>query len=158
MKHLALAGLLALSAMSPAAAHVVADARSSTDGVTVLDGFARATLPGAPVAGAYVTLENAGSDDDRLIGVSSPAAGRMEIHDMIMTGDTMKMIPLPDGLPIPAGGSAVLEPSGKHLMLMELKGPLVEGDTVEVTLTFEHAAPITVELPVAAVNASSHGH
>ena len=158
MKYLALAGLLALSSMSPAAAHVVADAQAAPDGVTIVEGFARATLPGAPVAVAYVTIANGGTIDDRLIGVSSPSAGRMEIHDMIMTGDTMKMIPLSDGLLIPAGGTAVLEPAGKHLMLMDLKGPLVEGDRVEVTLSFEHAAPITVDLPVDTINATAHGH
>lgn len=158
MKHIVLASILAFSFISPVAAHVVAEARSSADEVTVVEGFARATLPGAPVAGAYVTIANGGTIDDRLIGVSSPAAGRMEIHDMIMTGDTMKMIPLPDGLPIAAGGTAVLEPAGKHLMLMDLKGPLVEGETVEVTLTFEHSDPITVALPVEAINAIAHGH
>lgn len=160
MKHLMIAGLMAIGSLSPAFAHHMDGAQHATQGLILTEGFARATLPGAPVGGAYVTLQNNGADDDRLVAVSSPAAGRMEIHDMLMEGDMMKMVPLPDGISIPAGGTVVLEPMGKHLMLMDLNGPLIEGETVEITLTFERAASITVELPVAAINAaaSSHGH
>lgn len=162
MKHLILAGFAALCTLSPALAQHSHGNAQAAPGIAVTDGFARATLPGAPVGGAYLTLHNGGTEDDRLVSVSSPAAGRMAIHDMVMEGDTMKMTPLPDGLPLPAGETVTLEPSGKHLMLMDLTGPLTEGETLDVTLTFERADPVTVQLPIAAVNAGGdaggHGH
>ena len=114
------------------------------------DGFVRATLPNQPVAGAFLTVTNDGPGDDRLIAVASPAAGRMEIHEMAMDGDVMRMREIPGGLTIPAGGSAVLEPGATHLMLMDLSGPLEAGSTAEVTLTFETAGDVTLTLPVLA--------
>ncbi len=110
--------------------------------------FTRATLPNAPVAGGYLTIANTGAEDDRLVAVSTPAAGMSQIHEMKMEGDVMKMNELPDGLVIPAGGSVSLAPGGYHLMFMDLRGPLVEGETVTVTLTFEKAGTVDVQLPV----------
>ena len=110
--------------------------------------FSRATLPNAPVAGAYLTITNAGATDDRLVSVSTPVAGTAQIHQMKMDGDVMKMNALPEGLVIPAGGSVSLEPGGYHLMFMDLKAPLVEGQSITVTLTFEKAGTVEVQVPV----------
>jgi copper(I)-binding protein len=110
--------------------------------------FSRATLPNAPVAGAYFIVTNSGTADDRLIAVSTPVAGTAEIHQMQMEGDVMKMKALPDGLVIPAGGSVTLKPGGYHLMFMELKAPLVEGQSIPVTLTFEKAGKVEIEVLV----------
>jgi uncharacterized protein YcnI/copper(I)-binding protein len=110
--------------------------------------FTRATLPNAPVAGGYLTITNKGAADDRLVSVSTPAAGTSQIHEMKMDGDVMKMNELPDGLVIPAGESVALAPGGFHLMFMDLTGPLVEGESVTVTLTFEKAGAVEVQLPV----------
>lgn len=149
--------VLTLTLATPALAHH--DGHHGAMAVT--EGFARATLPSAPVGGAYVTVKNDTGHDDRLISASSPQAGEVQIHDSIMEGDVMKMVHLADGIAIPAGDSISLAPNGKHLMLMNLTGPLVEGETVEVTLTFEHAEPLTVNLPVAAIaatGAADHHH
>jgi len=110
--------------------------------------FTRATLPNAPVAGGYLTITNKGGADDRLVSVSTPAAGTSQIHEMKMDGDVMKMNELPDGLVLPAGASVSLAPGGYHLMFMDLTGPLVEGQSITVTLSFEKAGTIEVQVPV----------
>lgn len=110
--------------------------------------FTRATLPNAPVGGGYLTIENIGSEDDRLVSATTPIAGQAQIHDMAMEGDVMKMRQLTDGLVIPAGETITLAPGGLHIMLTDLKGKLVEGDTLTLTLTFEKAGTVDVLLPV----------
>lgn len=125
------------------------DVGSATVGdLTITGAFTRATLPNAPVGGAYLNITNNGAADDRLVSVSTPAAGMSQIHQMKMDGDVMKMNELPDGLVVPAGQTVKLEPGGYHLMLMKLTGPLVEGQTITVTLTFEKAGKVDVELPI----------
>ena len=98
--------------------------------IEISGGFSRATLPNAPVAGGYITITNKGSADDTLIAASSPVAEDVQLHEMKMEGDVMKMAELPDGIAVPAGGTVTLEPGGLHLMFMGLKEPLVENETV----------------------------
>lgn len=124
----------------------------SVGGLTISTPYSRATLPNAPVAGGFLTIENTGSDDDRLIAAESDAAGKMEIHEMLMDGDIMKMQELADGLALPAGETIELQPGGYHLMFMDLQRPLVEGDTVNVTLTFETAGTLEIPLTIGAFN------
>lgn len=133
-------------------------ALAQTGTIRMTEGFARATLPGAPVAGAYVTLENTGSTDDRLVGATTNAAGKVSIHEMEMQGDAMRMQPLTDGLPLPAGATVAMGPSGLHLMLEDLTAPLAKGSSVSMVLEFETSSPLTVEVPVMALNAGSAGH
>lgn len=125
--------------------------------------FTRATLPNAPVAGGFLTIENTGTEPDRLISATSDIAGDTQIHEMAMQGDVMKMRQLVDGLEIPAGETVLLAPGGFHIMFMGLKQALVEGEAVTVTLTFEKAGTVDVVLPVAAAAADApmamgHGH
>lgn len=125
--------------------------------------FSRASLPNQPVGGGFFTVTNTGSEDDRLIAAStSPErADHMEIHEMAMDGQVMKMRELPDGLPIPAGETVELKPGGFHLMMMGLKQPLVEGESVTVSLTFEQAGTIEIPLAIGAPNAkggAAHDH
>ena len=124
--------------------------------------FTRATLPNAPVAGGFLTIENTGTEPDRLISARSDIAGDTQIHEMAMQGDVMKMRPLADGLEIPAGKTVVLAPGGFHIMFMGLKQTLVEGETITVTLTFEKAGTVDVVLPIEAAAADAptaeHAH
>ena len=120
--------------------------------------FTRATLPNAPVGAGYLTIANSGASDDRLVSASSTVAGMTQIHEMKMEGDVMKMTELPDGIVIPAGGSVTLKPGGFHIMFMELKQPFTEGATIPVTLTFERAGSIEVELAVGPINAAEPPH
>lgn len=115
--------------------------------------FSRATLPNAPVAGGFFTVKNNGAADDRLIGASSDVADRLEIHEMAMDGDIMRMRQLKDGLPLPAGETVELKPGGYHIMFMGLNQPLIEGETVNVILVFEKAGEIEIPLPIGAPNA-----
>ena len=112
--------------------------------------FARATPPGARTGGAYFTVDNAGKTDDRLVAVSSPAAAHAELHAMAMDGGVMRMRAL-GALAIPAGGKLMLAPGGNHVMLLDLKRPLVAGESVPLMLTFEKAGTVEVTVAVTAL-------
>ena len=114
----------------------------------IAEPWARAMLPGQPTGGAYMTIRNEGQEPDRLVGVTSTAAGKVEIHTMEMKGDVMEMRPVEGGLEIPAGGSVSLEPGGFHLMFFDVKTPFAEGAEVPVTLEFEKAGKVELSLPV----------
>ncbi|WP_309083840.1 DUF1775 domain-containing protein [Chelativorans sp.] len=123
-------------------------AEISAGELRIAEPWARAMLPGQPTGGAYMTIRNDGSEADRLVAVTSPAAGKVEIHTMEMKGEVMVMRPLEGGLEIPAGGSAELEPGGLHLMFLEVSAPFAEGTEVPVTLEFEKAGKVDLSLPV----------
>ncbi|PYE84872.1 copper chaperone PCu(A)C [Pseudoroseicyclus aestuarii] len=125
--------------------------------LTIAAPFARATLPNQPVGGGYLTITNDGEADDRLTAVTSDASDRAEVHEMSMDGDVMTMRALDDGLVIPAGETVELRPGGYHLMFMDLEAPVEEGATLNVTLTFEQAGEVSIEMPVRAPNAGSGG-
>ena len=118
--------------------------------------FARATAPGAAVGGGYAIIRNSGSAPDRLVGASSPASARVELHEMAMADNVMRMREV-KGIDVPANGTVELRPGGYHLMLMELKQPLKQGEKVPVTLKFEKAGEVKVELAVEGMAAKGHG-
>ncbi|MGB7286064.1 MAG: copper chaperone PCu(A)C [Salaquimonas sp.] len=109
---------------------------------------ARATLPGAPVSGGYMTIKNAGDTSDRLVSASVDFAGKTEIHEMAMENDVMKMRQLVNGIEIPAGDKVILKPGGYHLMFMKLKEQLKEGEKRKAILIFEKAGTIEIEFVV----------
>ncbi|MGN7753527.1 DUF1775 domain-containing protein [Sinorhizobium sp. 22678] len=122
-------------------------------------GAVKAMLPGAKVGGGGFVVRNDGSADDRLLAVESPAAGRVELHEMTMENDVMKMRKLEDGIAVPAGEAVELKNGSLHLMFMEVKKPFAEGDMVPVTLTFEKAGEVDYVLPVGTAAGSAHsGH
>lgn len=110
--------------------------------------LARATPPNAPVSGGYMTIHNNGAEADRLVGGEAAFAGRVEIHEMKMDGEVMKMRQLSDGLEIPAGGEVELKPGGYHIMFIGLEQQLKQGDKYPVTLVFEKAGSVEVEFNV----------
>jgi len=115
-------------------------------------------LPAVSVNGAaYMTLMNTGTVADTLISVSTPAANEAEIHNHIMDGGLMKMRPV-GVLEIPAGESAVLQPGGLHIMLMGLTEPLVEGKAFPLTLNFERAGSVELEVMIMEPGESGHDH
>ena len=115
--------------------------------------WSRATAPTAPAAGGYMTLTNRGGTPDRLVGVESAAAGRVEIHEMAMEGSVMRMRALDNGVVLPPGQTVELKPGGYHVMFMELKQPFARDTKVPATLLFEKAGRIAVEFEVAAMGA-----
>ena len=126
--------------------------------------YARPTPPGARSGGAYFTVRNAGKAGDRLTRVASPASRVVEIHSMTMEGTLMKMRPVA-GIDIAAGGEVALGSGGYHVMLIDLARPLVAGDKVPLTLTFEHAGTVDIVADVepagargGAARGAGHGH
>jgi len=109
---------------------------------------ARATPPNAPVSGGYMTIHNNGTEADRLLSGEAAFAERVEIHEMSMEGEVMKMRQLTDGLEIPAGGEVVLKSGGYHIMFIGLEQQINEGDKYTVTLVFEKAGSVEVEFNV----------
>jgi hypothetical protein len=133
MRVLALALLLAASA-----AHAQ---------VEVDNAWARATPPGAPIAGGYMTIRNKGATADRLVGASSSAAAKVELHVHIKEGEVMKMRQVL-AYDIPANGSFELKPGGAHLMFVQIARPFKEGDRIPVKLRFEKAGEVNVDFAV----------
>ena len=116
--------------------------------LTLEGAFTRATPPNAMAGGGFVTITNNGSEDDRLIAASSPAAPRVELHTMAVIDGVMRMREMEGGIDIPAGETVNLAPGGLHVMFMQLPAPFVAGTMVEVTLTFEKAGSVTIMMPV----------
>jgi periplasmic copper chaperone A len=125
--------------------------------LVITQAWSRQTPGGAKVAGAYLTIENKGTAPDRLVSGSGDVAGRVEIHEIAVEGGVMKMRPLDNGLTIDPGKTVKLAPGGYHLMLMDLKSQLKQGDKVPVTLQFEKAGKVNVSLDVQGVGAQSPG-
>ena len=123
--------------------------------VEVAGALCRPTPVGRHTTGCYLTLTAAA--DDRLVGVSSPVAGRAQIHESRMESNMMMMRELKEGLPLPAGQTVELKPGGNHIMLLAVDEPLKTGDTVVLTLTFEAARPIDVVARVDQPTLSDYG-
>jgi copper(I)-binding protein len=130
--------------------------------ISVTGAFSRAMLPNAPVGAGYMTITNAGTTADRLLGATTELTPNVELHDMKVTDGMMEMTPMPDGIEIPAGGSVTLAPGGLHMMFIGPNQLFQEGECVEVTLRFETAGELPVQLsvgPVGAEGAPEHaGH
>ena len=129
-------------------------AAPGADAIRVLDPWARATVPGQKVGGVY--MEIVSPRDARLVGVSSPAAGAAEVHSMTMDGGTMRMRAV-EALDLPAGTPVKLAPGGFHVMLFDLKKPLVAGQKVPLTLVIEETGKRARRITVnAIVRAGEH--
>ncbi|WP_193039906.1 MULTISPECIES: copper chaperone PCu(A)C [unclassified Pseudomonas] len=117
--------------------------------VQVSDAWVRATVPGQPSSGAFMTVT--ADSDSKLLRVASPVAKDVQIHEMSMKDDVMRMGPV-DSITLPAGTPVKLDPDGYHVMLMGLTGQIKEGDQVPLTLTVENAKGErqTVEVKAAA--------
>jgi len=132
-----------------AAALFLLPAAAPAADITVADGYARAASPAAASGAAFMAITNAGETPDTLVAASSDVAERVELHTHVMEANgVMRMVELEEGLAIAPGETALLARGGDHVMLMGLRRPLEQGDTVTVTLTFENAGDLTVEIPV----------
>ena len=159
MKLLVCTGLLALSVT----------AVSAQSNLSVQEPWVRATVGQQTATGAFMRLT--APADSRVLQVQSPVAGVVEIHEMKMEGDVMRMRAL-TALPLPAGQAVELKPGGYHVMLMDLKAPVKAGDVVPLTLTVEgrdgKRSVVEVKAEVRALNAMApatsakpadgHGH
>ncbi|MBN6150265.1 copper chaperone PCu(A)C [Xanthomonas sp. AmX2] len=167
------AALLVLAACQPSTDHAAHDrstatppapadaaappARAVSPAVHASQAWTRATPPGAAVGAGYITLRNDADTADKLVAIRSEASARVEIHEMRMDGDVMKMRQLDEGLALPPHATVVLQPSGNHLMFIEPRAPFVAGTPVEATLTFQNAPPVTVQFDVQPMGAAGPG-
>lgn len=134
---------LAAAAMAVFAAPALAGA------IEIHDGYAFSSHGGAATGAVFMVIQNTTETADRLIGVRSDIAERTEIHTTIDGGDgTMQMRMVEGPLDLPAGGELVLERGGLHVMFMGLQAPLVDGESVTITLLFETAGEVEVTVPV----------
>ena len=117
--------------------------------VQIENAYTRATVPGQQAAGGFMKIENKGAAD-QLVSASSPVAGEVQLHEMAMEGNVMKMRQVKD-IAVPAGGAVELKPGGLHLMFMNIKAPLTAGETVPVKLKFAKAGEVEVKMPVNAM-------
>lgn len=118
-------------------------------GIEVQDPYARSASDMATTGAAFMVITNAGGTADRLIGVASEAAEKVELHTHREDSNgVMRMIHVEEGFDLPADGQIVMERGGHHVMFMGLKKPMAQGDMIDVTLTFEQAGDVTVQIPV----------
>lgn len=118
----------------------------------------RATAPNAGATAGYLTIHNHSQTDDRLIAVKAEFARKSEIHEMKMVGDVMKMRPLEGGIIIPAGGMALLEKGGNHLMFMGLTEQIKFEEDYQFTLVFEKAGELIVKADTISLSGKSKSH
>ena len=116
--------------------------------LAVADAWALVSPKGSKVAAGYFIVANGGIETDRLIGATSPRAGRTEIHEIAVDGGVAKMRPLGAGIDVPPGGSTTLKEDGLHVMFIDVDAPFTEGETIPVTLTFEKAGNVDVTMKV----------
>ncbi len=127
----------------------------SAEPLTVETPWARATVPAAQVGAVYVTLQNPSTESVRIVAASSPACRTTEIHDHVrLENGNAQMVAVPV-LDIAAGATVTMQPGGKHIMLIDLVAPLVEGETVAVTLTTASGATIAITAPIKGIGALS---
>lgn len=124
--------------------------------VEVTEGWAAPTPNGVTVSAGYLTIANSSDTTDTLVAVTSPRAERVEVHEMTHDGGIMRMRAV-QTLALSPGETVALEPGGRHLMFYGVTQPFAVGETIVVTLTFEHAGDIPVTLSVR--NRTAHsGH
>jgi periplasmic copper chaperone A len=133
----------------PLAALLTLSPLSALAEIEVHDAWAYAATPNAMAGALYMVIHNHGGPDDRLIGVTSDAAARVVLHATVENADgTMGMVALDDGVPLPDGGTILLEQGGDHIMMMGLTAPWPDGHVVDLTLEFDIAGPVVVRVPV----------
>lgn len=116
--------------------------------VSVDHPWSRPTPPGTPMGVGYLSISNDGSNDITLMQASTPRAESVSIHETSMYNGVMRMQPVKGGLAIPAGTTVELKPHSFHLMLEKLTSPLREGESIPLTLSFEGAEAMQIELTV----------
>ena len=133
---------------------------AAADQISVDKPYVRLLPPGAQTTGAFMVIRNAGDKDVKLVKADNPASRVTELHTHLNEGGVMKMRPVA-AIEIKAKGEALLQPGGLHIMLIDLKAPLKEGDVVPITLGFDDGSSKKVDAKVlraAPEAAMSHHH
>lgn len=141
MKKILLAALLACAPVAVCAAEL-----------EISGAFLRASPKVANAGAGFVTIRNAGPEADTLVGAEADVSRTVELHTHVRDGEVMRMRQV-ESIAVPAGGAAELKPGGDHIMFIDLKKPLAEGEKVPVTLVFAKAGKKVIEMPVLGVGA-----
>ncbi len=136
-----------LSLLAAALAFSTGALAGAADQISVQDPYVRLAPPGAPATGAFMVIKNNGDKDVKLVKADNPASKVTELHNHINDNGVMKMRQVP-GVDIKAKGEAVLKPGSLHVMLIDLKAPMKEGDVVPITLSFDDGSSKQVEAKV----------
>lgn len=158
-RRLALLVALAAAACSPKAGERTSDSGKGCAGagdVVVADVWARETKAGQSMSAAYLTLCNGGAADDALVSVSSPNVATIEIHESMKSAEGVSGMRQIEGVTLAPGAPVTFAPGGRHLMLIDLKGPLETGKTLPLTLTFRSGAAKTVEAEIRPAHGGHH--
>ena len=156
MKRNTLLNALLVAAVGFSLASTAQAQNAKVGALQIENAYTRSTVPGQMAAGGFMKIENKGGVD-LLVSASSPVAGEVQLHEMAMEGNVMKMRQVKD-IPVPAGGAVELKPGGLHLMFMNIKAPLTAGETVPVKLKFAKAGEVEVKMPVNAMGNPGAGH
>lgn len=144
-----LAGLSAAALALPAFA----------DGIEVHDAYALSASPMAKSGAAFMVIHNHGGPDDHLLSASSPAAAKVELHTHQQNSEgVMKMVHVEEGFDLPKDAEIIMERGGKHVMFLGLTAPFEQGQTIPLTLTFEQAGEVQIDVPVDLERMSKDGH
>ncbi len=143
----AILGAVAAAALCLATAAMAQEYKAGA--LTIDHPWARPSIGDSTNSAAYMKITNAGDAPDKLMAVKSDAAGNVMLHESRMENGVMKMVHLPSGIEIPAHGSAELKPLGKHVMLIGLKQPLKDGETLPLMLVFEKQGEVPIKAKVA---------
>lgn len=157
----ALVALAILLSIAPTAAQHPAPAAPGGTPVRIgalalIGTWARATPPMARTGAIYLTIGNEGHEPDRLLSAATPAAGAAELHAHVMEGGMARMNRV-DAIDIKAGESAVFQPAGLHIMLVDLRAPLRDGERISLTLRFARAGSVTLDVPIYRTAPSGRG-
>ena len=139
MKHFLLAALLVASC-----------SKSPTPGLQIRDAWARETVAGQTATAAYMTIDNRGAGDDRLISVEAAAPAKAMLHASESSGGVSRMREMSAGLALPAGTAVELKPGGTHVMITGLGAPLLAGEAMKLRLVFEKSGVRDVDVSVGA--------
>jgi len=126
--------------------------------IEIHDPYARSASPMAKSGAAFMVIRNTGDAGDRLIGVDSAAARKVELHTHRDEDGVMRMIHVEEGFALPAGGEIRMQRGGRHVMMMGLTAPFEQGATIPLTLVFETSGEITLDVPVDLERKPGHGH
>ena len=116
--------------------------------ITITQAWSRQSPMAGNVAAGFMVITNSGSEDDRLVKADATISSNVQLHDMKIEGDVMKMVELPEGIVIPAGQSVELKPRALHVMFLDLAKPPVEGEVFTGTLVFEKAGTAEIAYQV----------
>jgi copper(I)-binding protein len=151
IKETAFAAALSLAALINISAGEAQETRIGN--ITIDNAWSRQPPMASDVAAGFVTITNTGEEDDRLVKATASITGNVQLHNMKMVGDVMKMVELPEGIVIPAGQIVVLKPRSLHVMFVDLTIPPKQGDIITGTLVFEKAGTAEIAYEVKAPNA-----